>query len=50
MIRWMQETGPVLQEFMRINGLLEPNYPLDMFGPISTQHVGEGVRADSELE
>ncbi|KAH1072951.1 hypothetical protein J1N35_025279 [Gossypium stocksii] len=50
MFRWMQEMIPVLQEFVRINGLSEPNYPLDMFGPISAQHVEEGVGANFEEE
>ncbi|MBA0817764.1 hypothetical protein Gohar_028120, partial [Gossypium harknessii] len=34
MIRWMQETSPVLQEFTQQHGLKAPNYPLDMFGPM----------------
>ncbi|MBA0785689.1 hypothetical protein Gotri_026284 [Gossypium trilobum] len=50
MIRWMQETRPVLQEFVIINGLPEPNYPPDMFGPIPTQRMGEGVGANFEEE
>ncbi|MBA0605427.1 hypothetical protein Godav_018008 [Gossypium davidsonii] len=40
MIRWIQETRPVLQEFARINGLQAPNYPPDIFSSIPTQHVG----------
>ncbi|MBA0789245.1 hypothetical protein Gotri_027242 [Gossypium trilobum] len=34
MIKWMQETRHVLQEFERINELPKPNYLSDMFGPI----------------
>ncbi|KAH1031601.1 hypothetical protein J1N35_043775 [Gossypium stocksii] len=50
MIKWMKEMRTMLQEFVRINGLPEPYYPPDMFGPIPTQHVGEGVEVDSEEE
>ncbi|MFQ6636536.1 hypothetical protein Gotur_012606 [Gossypium turneri] len=37
MIRWLQETGPVLQEFARMNGLRAPNYPPYMFS-LTTNH------------
>ncbi|MBA0618590.1 hypothetical protein Godav_027910 [Gossypium davidsonii] len=33
MIRWMQERGPILQDFVRRNNMRIPNYPPDMFGP-----------------
>ncbi|KAH1121674.1 hypothetical protein J1N35_004834 [Gossypium stocksii] len=42
MIRWMQETGLLLQEFTRVNGLHAPNYPLDMFSPTSTHQDEKG--------
>ncbi|MBA0673375.1 hypothetical protein Goklo_028958 [Gossypium klotzschianum] len=31
MIRWMNETWSVLQEFGRMNGLRAPSYPSNMF-------------------
>ncbi|MFQ6625977.1 hypothetical protein Gotur_005595 [Gossypium turneri] len=33
MIQWMQESGPIFQEFARQNNIQVPNYTLDMFGP-----------------
>lgn len=40
MLRWIQETGPALQEFAKMNGFRTLNYPLDMFRPISTIRIG----------
>ncbi|MBA0708955.1 hypothetical protein Golax_024030 [Gossypium laxum] len=33
MIQWMQESGPIFQEFARQNNIWVANYTLDMFGP-----------------
>ncbi|MBA0636626.1 hypothetical protein Godav_026049 [Gossypium davidsonii] len=37
----MQETGPMLQEFVRMNGLRTPSYPPGIFRPTPT-HQNEG--------
>lgn len=50
MIRWMKETGLVLQEFARINGLRAPNYPLDMFRSSPAHHKGDDGEVDFEEE
>jgi len=43
----MQETGLVLQEFARMNGLQSPNYPPYMFRQTLTHKV-EGVNLEEE--
>lgn len=33
-IRWMQEMGPIRQEFTQQNGMTIPNLPLNKYGPM----------------
>ncbi|MBA0679712.1 hypothetical protein Goari_011467 [Gossypium aridum] len=41
MIRWMQETGLVLQEFVRLNNMRVQNYSPELFGPIHSYYEAE---------
>ncbi|MBA0629077.1 hypothetical protein Godav_023690 [Gossypium davidsonii] len=36
MIKWMQETDPILQKSVRMNVLSAPSYPPDMLRPTPT--------------
>ncbi|KAH1055921.1 hypothetical protein J1N35_033986 [Gossypium stocksii] len=49
MIWWMQETGPMLQEFARMNGLQAPNYHSDMFSSTPI-HFEEGTNSKDERD
>ncbi|MBA0754181.1 hypothetical protein Gogos_005500 [Gossypium gossypioides] len=46
-VKGEEETGPVHQEFVRMNGLRAPNYPPDMFGSAPTYHDGGGDNAEA---
>lgn len=48
MIRWLQEMGPILQEFARRKNIRVPIYLPYMFGP--TQSHQEGEEQESEEE
>ncbi|MBA0854651.1 hypothetical protein Goshw_003162 [Gossypium schwendimanii] len=48
MIRWMQETGPVIQEFARQNNMRIPNYPQDMFGPTHLEHEEDEQKSEEQ--
>ncbi|MBA0753536.1 hypothetical protein Gogos_020086 [Gossypium gossypioides] len=41
MILWMQESGPIFQEFARQNNIRVPNYTPDMFRPTNTEQQEE---------
>ncbi|MBA0708974.1 hypothetical protein Golax_024047 [Gossypium laxum] len=41
MIRWMQETGLVLQEFVRLNNMRVQKYSPELFGPIHSYYEAE---------
>ncbi|MBA0722640.1 hypothetical protein Golax_003298 [Gossypium laxum] len=46
-VPWMQESGPIFQEFARQNNIRVPNYTPDMFGPTSTEKdEGEFEKGD----
>ncbi|MBA0711105.1 hypothetical protein Golax_010331 [Gossypium laxum] len=47
MVQWMHETGPLLQEFEKMNRLHALNYPLDMFSSTLT-HQDKGANFENE--
>ncbi|MBA0630603.1 hypothetical protein Godav_002681 [Gossypium davidsonii] len=47
MIRWMQETGLILQELVRMNRLRAPSYPLDMLR-LTPTHQNEGANLEEK--
>ncbi|MBA0846743.1 hypothetical protein Goshw_006693 [Gossypium schwendimanii] len=50
MMKWMQETNLVFQEFWRQNNMRVPNYPLDMFGPTHPKPEGNEEIEESKDE
>ncbi|MFQ6629017.1 hypothetical protein Gotur_007504 [Gossypium turneri] len=50
MIQWMQESGPIFQEFAKQNSILFPNYTPDMFGPTNLEQKEEAHDSKEESE
>ncbi|MBA0711394.1 hypothetical protein Golax_010583 [Gossypium laxum] len=48
MIQWMQELGPIFQEFARQNNIQVSNYTPDMFGPIKMEQEEEVHESEKE--
>ncbi|MBA0828397.1 hypothetical protein Goarm_013074, partial [Gossypium armourianum] len=50
MIQWMQELGPIFQQFLRKNNIWVHNYTPDMFRPMNTELKEEVHESEEEGE
>ncbi|MFQ6658135.1 hypothetical protein Gotur_027528, partial [Gossypium turneri] len=48
MIQWMQESGPIFQEFARQNNIRVLNYTLHIFGPTNMEQEEEGQDSEED--
>ncbi|MBA0711104.1 hypothetical protein Golax_010330 [Gossypium laxum] len=48
MIQWMQESGPIFQEFAKQNSISVPNYTPDIFGPTNLEKEEEAHDSKEE--